>query len=822
MRKAPMSLVTIAAVAAGTLLWGDRAGSRRRPSPPPCDPARYLLPAPLLTGQAAPAGDAVQAGAAAIAIDGLCDAIAPKIFRGTRQGTRVRAQWPACPGLRGRVTFAGTIVNGCSTLKGTFKARRFRRRLTGTRSGCGDGRVDRGGGERCDPPEMGVCNDRCRRDASATIGAAGGRLVSLDGRLTLDFPPGALAADTPITIRRLEPDELSPELVALGAKVVYELTPDGLQFPVPVTATFLLDGSPLAPDGSLDGDAVLLYTADGSGPELLAEQQVVLDGAKDAITASGQLTHFSNVFSVDRPGLANLKGTVPAVVLVGASFDVSFLLTLGVPGAPSDVVHVDQTPPGPVVYTGEERKVIGQVGANLPNPLKGTVSGYSCAGQGPGDYEAEYRFITFSSREDRNVAVVLRPKATLNCAGATTTTTSRTTTTGPSTTSTTGTTTTSTTTTTAPPTTSTTTTTTTSTTTTTIPCALDGQSPPVCGGDCPPGSPTTVCRFDLALGSCRCIPTTDICAEEGDGTGICGGVCPSPNDRCALARGDERQIPPCICFRSANPCTLDDSQSPPVCGGECPPALFCQPSPGGELPCQCLTTTTTTSAPPTTSSTTTTSTTTSTTAAPITTTTAPPATTTTTTAAPVTTTSTSSTTTTTSTTTSTTTTTLRPTASLELGYAHIFPNVSSIVCGRFMTMPPLSGLNGTAGLFAGGPPQTTGFTTGMDGKARILFPIGFFSNFSVSAVATLPGGGTLGASNSINVTAAPGTCPGFAPCIDGDGDGAVGPNNPPGCDPLSFPVDCADGDPLTFPGAGELCDGVDNNCNQLVDEGCNS
>jgi hypothetical protein len=49
--------------------------------------------------------------------------------------------------------------------------------------------------------------------------------------------------------------------------------------------------------------------------------------------------------------------------------------------------------------------------------------------------------------------------------------------------------------------------------------------------------------------------------------------------------------------------------------------------------------------------------------------------------------------------------------------------------------------------------------------------------------------------------------------VDADGDGFTG------IDPCSgIAVDCDDTDPNTYPGAQELCDGLDNNCNGLVDE----
>lgn len=47
----------------------------------------------------------------------------------------------------------------------------------------------------------------------------------------------------------------------------------------------------------------------------------------------------------------------------------------------------------------------------------------------------------------------------------------------------------------------------------------------------------------------------------------------------------------------------------------------------------------------------------------------------------------------------------------------------------------------------------------------------------------------------------------FSSGVDVDGDG------------FDAGVDCNDNDPLVNPGATELCDGVDNNCNGEIDEG---
>jgi hypothetical protein len=56
-----------------------------------------------------------------------------------------------------------------------------------------------------------------------------------------------------------------------------------------------------------------------------------------------------------------------------------------------------------------------------------------------------------------------------------------------------------------------------------------------------------------------------------------------------------------------------------------------------------------------------------------------------------------------------------------------------------------------------------------------------------------------------------------AACIDGDGDG-YGAAGHPDC-PGGTLVDCNDADPLVHPSAADVCDGVDNNCQDGIDEG---
>jgi alpha-L-fucosidase len=60
----------------------------------------------------------------------------------TRSATKVSASWTACSGLTGTVKFAGKIVDGCSRLVGTLKAKGYKRALEAVRVDCGDGILD--------------------------------------------------------------------------------------------------------------------------------------------------------------------------------------------------------------------------------------------------------------------------------------------------------------------------------------------------------------------------------------------------------------------------------------------------------------------------------------------------------------------------------------------------------------------------------------------------------------------------------------------------------------------------------------------------------
>jgi hypothetical protein len=91
-------------------------------------------------------------------------------------------------------------------------------------------------------------------------------------------------------------------------------------------------------------------------------------------------------------------------------------------------------------------------------------------------------------------------------------------------------------------------------------------------------------------------------------------------------------------------------------------------------------------------------------------------------------------------------------------------------------------------------------------------PYAFVSGTTVNCFSVSFSGDTLHQGNGCYVII-PGISAANGGCADVDGDGYF---NQPGC---GTPVDCNDMNATVNPGAAELCDGLDNNCNGQVDEG---
>ena len=156
-----------------------------------------------------------------------------------------------------------------------------------------------------------------QQDGDLITAAEGGRVFLGDPDnpvIAIEIPPGALTADTAISIQILAPDSLNPDagsLESVGA--TYQLNPAGLRFNAPVTITLRLDAAEL---GGIDVEAGirpllgLLRSEDGTW-DLLRESVTTANPDSEAMILSGQTDHFTELVVVNGP----LKvGMIPAKV----------------------------------------------------------------------------------------------------------------------------------------------------------------------------------------------------------------------------------------------------------------------------------------------------------------------------------------------------------------------------------------------------------------------------------------------------------------------------------------------------------------------------
>ena len=133
---------------------------------------------------------------------------------------------------------------------------------------------------------------------AAVIGAAGGSLTSVDDRLSITIPPGALAADTPISI------QLASNEAPNGVGLAYRLLPDGQTFALPVRLSVRYDESDVA--GS-NAQAFALAFQDNQRRWIQLDRVLVDEPNK---SVSGEMPHFTDVALltgyVMRPASASL------------------------------------------------------------------------------------------------------------------------------------------------------------------------------------------------------------------------------------------------------------------------------------------------------------------------------------------------------------------------------------------------------------------------------------------------------------------------------------------------------------------------------------
>jgi hypothetical protein len=136
--------------------------------PPPCPGGRFLVQGDaLVAGDTAVSPEPVMLGGTQVSIGDVCSPTTASV-KASKQGTKVKARWAGCTGLTGKVKLKATIGSDCSVMNGTLKAPKAKLTIpfVAQRSKCGDGVLDKAGGEQCDsgagcsPSEL--CTEDCK------------------------------------------------------------------------------------------------------------------------------------------------------------------------------------------------------------------------------------------------------------------------------------------------------------------------------------------------------------------------------------------------------------------------------------------------------------------------------------------------------------------------------------------------------------------------------------------------------------------------------------------------------------------------------------
>lgn len=200
--------------------------------------------------------------------------------------------------------------------------------------------------------------------------AQGERIVSADHALSMDIPADALDVDTEIAIELLRPEDLPEDLAATAPVAVYEFSPDGTEFDLPLDLEWVEDGAP--------GESPVFPVAiDG-------EDYTDTDSMRSHLSAEGasatwQTDHFSGVAMIRMPTV-NVIVSGPVVAGVGQRFEISYALRA--PFAPiglaADTRREDEfldapqvLPPLPVEPVVEDLRYDNEVSILIPDRTTG-------------------------------------------------------------------------------------------------------------------------------------------------------------------------------------------------------------------------------------------------------------------------------------------------------------------------------------------------------------------------------------------------------------------------------------------------------------------
>jgi cysteine-rich repeat protein len=191
-RDSGLVVLSVALVLIGILATTGRS---KKPKPQPCPGGRYIVTgSSLVTGDSSGSIEPVVIGAQ-LSIGNACNPVHAKL-KATKHGTTVKAVWPSCAGLKGKVKLQGTLDTTCATLNGTLIAKKSKVRETfvAHMTRCGDGIVDSGNGEECDGA---ACADGAGCAADCTCQALGSTTTTTtaSSSTTTSTVPGQIRCD---------------------------------------------------------------------------------------------------------------------------------------------------------------------------------------------------------------------------------------------------------------------------------------------------------------------------------------------------------------------------------------------------------------------------------------------------------------------------------------------------------------------------------------------------------------------------------------------------------------------------------------------------
>jgi cysteine-rich repeat protein len=168
----------VAAILAGAFAGPASSRSAPRVVPPACSQGRWMVVSERSVA------DVVILAPSGVAVGSSCPPGKERL-RAVKSGTKLTAQLPRCPGVRGRARLTATLDQGCDTLSGSIRPRRGGRArlLVARRQWCGDGHIDTDRNEECEGADLGgatceslhfaggelTCTDTCQLDSSKCV-----------------------------------------------------------------------------------------------------------------------------------------------------------------------------------------------------------------------------------------------------------------------------------------------------------------------------------------------------------------------------------------------------------------------------------------------------------------------------------------------------------------------------------------------------------------------------------------------------------------------------------------------------------------------------